>query len=209
VEIKDYIIFGLSLALTVCVLWLYFEIKTPDFTETREIDSTKTTTVDTVRPPDTSRTLETDVESPDTVYTDTLIITKRDTFRVQDSTEENFQYTQIRDYRTTVSDTLLTGVIKTTVQGYLINQNFTYTPEYPIEIKVNTETRITETITKTEKLKPHPYLIVGGLSVEGKLGYEIGGGWQFSNGNSIEASYSPTFNGGRIGVQYNLQNLFR
>jgi len=203
-SLKDYTIiclFTLSIGLGI---WLSFEIQPNEYQVERDVDSTQTRTVDTVYADTTKREINPEIPDPN-VDKDTVIITKTDTFRA----EPKNGLSHIRTYNTPVSDSLLTGNIKTTVQGYLVTQTFTYTPSYPIEIQVNTTTTITETITKTLKPKPYPSIGLRATSNLNSLGFEITGSWTFQNGNRITAGYDPVLKSYSLGASLNLRNLFR
>lgn len=210
-EIKDYII-GILFSLVVGLgLWLSYEVQPRESTTTINVDSSTVTTRDTTEAPDTSRTVDPDsIPEPDTTYLDTLIITKVDTFKTKPDSQENSEYTKIRDYETTVSDSLISGVIKTTVQGYLVDQNLTYTPEYPLQVRVNTRTTVTKTVTKTLKPKGYPSIgVEASTNLKTLTGKRITGSWTFSNGNRITYGFDPVLKTHSLSISYNLRNLFR
>ena len=133
-DIKDWAIVLLGSALLVTGLWLRYEINNTKI-KTKTVTETKVETrVDTVHAPDTSRTLEPEIPEPDTVY--------------EDTTNEHSEL-KLRSYTTSVSDSLIDAKINTVVRGYLVDQNLTYTPQYPLKIRINTNTTVTERITKT------------------------------------------------------------
>jgi len=201
---KNYIILGLSILLTVSLIWLSYEIRSPETSVEKIVDTTKVVERDTIHAADTTRTIDPPTPDPDTVFSDTLIKTETDTFRTGDN-----KYAQFRVYNTEVSDSLITGNIKTTVKGFLVTQNFSYTPQYPLQINVNTKTRITERVTRT--IKPGGYPSLGlRTSADFKTlnGIDVVGSWTTSNRNRFSISYNPTTKSWGIGVNYNLKRLF-
>lgn len=203
---KNYIIGILSILLTASVIWLAVEIRQPTYTTETSVDSTTTVKRDTIPPPDTVRVVDVRVEEPDSIIPDTVIKTETDTFRSQPDNK----YSQFRRYNTTVTDSLLTGTIKTTVQGFLVTQNFSYSPQYPLQINVNTETRVTERVVRTVQPKAYPSIGVSTATDFKTLnGFEITGSWTTQKGNRFTYGYNPVFKQHSIGFSYNLRNLFK
>lgn len=177
-------------------IWLAIEI--PDDYETKvNIDSTVTTVIDSIPP-------------PDTVYVDTLEIPVPTSIEVTDSTEEDNKYSYLRNYTTTHTDTLLDATIRSTVQGFLISQTLEYTPNYPLQINTRIENRIVKEIIRTPK--PKPYVSVG-LDVGGnRNGFTLAqpSVWYTKpNGNSFGVGYDIIDKAPTIGIRYNLRNLFK
>lgn len=199
---KDYIIGILFSLLVVSTIWLSFEIQErPTRTTNVSIDSTsQTTSVDTTFAPDTSITLEPEeIPEPDTVY--------KDTSSAKES-EDNSEYTKLRSYTTTVSDSLINANITTVVRGYLVDQNISYTPQYPLKIRVKTNTTVTKTITKVRNPVGYPHIqAVGYSNLNTRHGTLFMLGWTFSNGNSVSFGYDPINNTYSVGMKYNLKNL--
>jgi len=205
VELKDYVILILLTIAIAQGIWLSVEIKSPEYKEEIEKDSTTTVQIDSIPPPDTVRVVEGEVEEPDTII-DSVVVTNTDTFR----TKPDNELSKLRRYTTSITDSLLTGSIKTTVQGYLISQNFRYTPEYPIVVNVNTNTRVTETVTRTLKPKGYPsFGVRTATDFQSIRGIEVTGSWTFQNGNRITYGYKPALKYHSVGLSYNLRNLFK
>jgi len=210
-EIKDYII-GILFSLVVALgLWLSVEIGPNKTTTVKEtVDSTKTVERDSTAAPDTSRSVEADSARIDTVYDDTTMVTEVDTFITKPDSQENSEYTKIRKYETSISDSLISGTIQTTVQGYLIDQNLTYTPEYPLQITVNTRTVVNRRVTKTIQPKGYPSVGVYPVTdLKTLKGIKVSGSWTFSNGNEVGYMYNPVMKTHTVGLSYNLRNLFK
>lgn len=193
-EIKDYII-GILFSLVVGLgLWLSYEIKSRDVKTVTKTDSTTVVERDTIHSRDTVRVIgDIEIPPPDTVYR-----------------EKEDDELLTRTYNTTISDSLISGSIETTVRGYLVDQNFQYTPEYPLQIRVNTNTVVNRTVTRT--IQPKGYPTVGLTPVtdlETLRGIEVNGGWTLQNGNSIEYEYNPVMKTHGLELSYNLRNLFK
>ncbi len=204
-EPKDYVILILFTIVVAQGIWLSVEIKSPEYREEIKRDSTTTVQIDSIPPPDTVRVIEPEVQEPDTVI-DSVVVTNIDNFR----TEPDNELSKFRRYTTSVTDSLLTGTIKTTVQGYLVSQNFHYTPEYPIVVNVNTNTTVTETVTRTLKPKGYPsFGVRTATDFQSIRGIEVTGSWTFQNGNRITYGYNPALKYHSVGISYNLRNLFR
>jgi hypothetical protein len=202
---KTLIIIAQAILIAGLALWLNIEISGKEYKTTRTTDSTRESDT-TVTRIDTTITTPADSAQVDTVYKDTTVENEKGE---EFTTKENNPFSYIRNYKTTVTDTLLSGVIHTTVQGYLVTQRLEYTPNYPIRIEINTETRVTERIEKVLRPKQRPFLGVSAIATPDRFGYEVSGGWQFSNGNTIQMGYSPSHDMYRIGITYNLRNLFK
>jgi len=199
-ETKDYII-GILFSLVVGLgLWLSVEIG-PNKTTTKEVvDSTTTVNRDTTML-DTTVVLDLDIPNPDTVYRDSSSASPE---------EKNSEYTKLRSYNTSISDSLIKGTIETTVRGYLIDQNLTYSPQYPLQIRVNTRTVVNRTITKTIQPKGYPSVGVYPMTdLETLRGIKVSGSWTFSNGNRIGYMYNPVMKTHTVGLSYNLRNIFK
>lgn len=56
--------------------------------------------------------------------------------------------TELNTYTSQFEDSLLSGSVVSTVNGVLVDQEFTYTPKFPKYIMIYDTTKITETITK-------------------------------------------------------------
>lgn len=202
---KDYIIAVLFSLVVGLGIWLSFEIQPREYSETTEVDSSTSVSRDTIDTPDTTRTIEIPViPNPDTVYEDTTIVTETDTFVTDDS-----DLSLIRNYQTTVTDSLISGTITTTVQGRLIDQSLSYTPNFPLEIRVNQTTRITRRVTKTLEPKPYPSIgLRGATDLKTLRGFEVTGSWNMTNGNRFTYGYNPVLKTHSIGFSYNLRNFF-
>lgn len=210
-EIKDYII-GILFSLVVGLgLWLSIEIRsTQEVNKTVTTDSSTSVTRDTTQAPDTTRKIKADSIRVDTVFKDTLIETETDTFKTKPDSQENSEFTKIRNYETTVSDSLIEGTIKTTVQGYLVDQNFEYTPQYPLQVTVTKNTTIKRTVTKRLQPKPYPSIgLEGSTDFKTLRGFRVTGSWTLSNGNRFKYGYNPVLKTHTIGFSYNLRNIFR
>lgn len=200
--IKDYIIAGLFTISVALGLWLSYEVRKDKTVINRTVDSTVTVERDTTFPKDTIRVIKTKTPEPDTVY------------KIKESEKEDrstdFKLDLTRRYTTTVNDSLIEGKIKTKVRGVLLNQKLRYKPKFPIEIRVDTKTRVTETITKTRKPVGYPHLqTIGYSNLKDRHGILIMPGWTLSNGNSISVGYDPVNRTYGVGVKYNLRNIFK
>jgi hypothetical protein len=201
--LKDWALVTSGVIISILIIWLSIEIQ-PRETKTTSvsIDSSQTVTIDTTFAPDTSRTLKPNsIPEPDTVFVDSS---------TADESEENSEYTKLRSYTTTVSDSLIDAKINTVVRGYLVDQNLMYTPQYPLKIRVNTETVVTKTVTETIQPKSYPSVgIMGSTDFKTLRGFTITGSWTMANGNKIMYGYNPIIKTHTIGISYNIKNFFR
>lgn len=205
---KNRIIGVLSALVIFLSIWLAIEI--PENYETTKTTTTdSSTTVDTTQFKQKIKKLQAKIDSveevkPDTV-TETTVAVKKDTIEIRDC--EFLK--SFRNYTTSVSDTLIEGTIRTTVQGRLISQNLSYKPLFPKIITVTNTIKETQTITK--RPEPKPFFTLGGSVITDgeKTGFEISPGYTFSNRNSIEYGYSFPTGSHRIELRANLRNIFR
>ena len=193
---KNKIIYLLVAIITALSIWLYFEVQqTYDVVITE--DSTRITFVDSIPPPDTVYTEHLSISDPDTVYMDSTI-------------EKDNTYSYFRDYTTTYTDTLVDATVETTVQGFLVTQQFSYTPKYPMQINTTIRNRVTREIIRIPK--PKPYVSVG-LDVGGnRNGFTLAEPsiWYHKpNGNAFGVGYDITHRAPTLGIRYNLKNIFR
>lgn len=199
---KNNIIYLLSSIIIVLSFFLYFEVQEEYNTVVSE-DSTSTTEIDSIPPPDTVYAEPLDIPDPDTVYIDTTNVNI-------DSTEQLDNNLYFRDYTTSYTDTLLDATIETTVQGFLINQELSYTPNYPIQINTTVTNRVVREITRTPKPKPH---ISVGLDVgSNKDSFTLAKPsiWYYKpNGNAFGVGYDIVHRAPTIGIRYNLRNIFK
>jgi len=209
-SLKDWALLILFILLLLTGGWLAYEIKDKRTTVTsKTVDSTTTVTKDTTFKKKKERTVKPDTVKLTKTVKDTVVKTEKDTFTTKPDSQENSEYTKIREYETSISDSLITGTIKTTVQGYLIKQNLTYSPIVPT-VTINTKTRVVERITKTRNRSGYPSVgLYTETDLRGIRGLTITGSWTFSSGHRITYGYDPVLKTHTVGFSYNLRNLFK